>query len=838
VGGGGRRRARRDADVHRRSDRRAAGGRVTPEPPDAWDNTAAWLARHGALPALGVLTIAMAVLYGHIFTGETGGDDLTFHMAESARIADCLRHGDWDFWNPSANGGFASLYYYQAVPQLASAIPTALFGHHAFWFQLSVVLPHILAPAAAYRGMRLLGATPWQAVIAAGAIAFQNGQSRWGMGNAGTFEVGLYTQTWALAALPVALGHTARWVMDGKGLAPAIAWGTFVWLCHPFAGISLGIILMAAFAALAILAAIAPVFAELAGPELDAPRDLFRAALAHVRRRWRTPPPRPLIPELVRSIVVGVALLVAWMPIYLPLLVDYDGFGGFPHRVKDEVGPGFTTLADWHFTGALLDFGRYAAILTFALLPVLAFVRGRCYRWLWAPALVFAILLGLGPHVGKTSGDDLFPAVRFLGAMQVLLCLGIGAGVYELGRHVWNLRARTLAWWAWRVGLTGVVVALIAGIVLAFALGDADGRAIGIARWATFGLVDSAGVLRALGILVAAACVFAVRPVWRALETQYAQRTGLAALIAALSIMTVLPGWDALDRRIYVLGDLPRDKPGTQRAQIMEVIDILAHQPPGGRKQVGPGCENHWWNLLGYVYGRVPALLQMGGGGLQASPNYDFVWSVRDFKKLAWVYDTPYLVFANDKEKDVVRGETVAKTATHEVRRLPAPGLVSAVHVTGILPAGPTRAGTEVRKKAIEWLRSDDPYKDRHKAYAGHGPAGAPPDAKVLRAWRQDSPGDEADIVAEVEVASPSTFVARESWHPRWHVYLDGREAPVRRLTPDFPAVDVPPGKHVIAFRFERPWWAHASWLAWPLMTLLGWIANRRLVHRARARSA
>ena len=48
--------------------------------------------------------------------------------------------------------------------------------------------------------------------------------------------------------------------------------------------------------------------------------------------------------EVPRLIVLGVAMLLAAMPVWLPLLVDYDGFGGFPHRVNDEVGPGFNEL--------------------------------------------------------------------------------------------------------------------------------------------------------------------------------------------------------------------------------------------------------------------------------------------------------------------------------------------------------------------------------------------------------------------------------------------------------------------------------------------------------------
>jgi len=116
--------------------------------------------------------------------------------------------------------------------------------------------------------------------------------------------------------------------------------------------------------------------------------------------------------------------------------------------------------------------------------------------------------------------------------------------------------------------------------------------------------------------------------------------------------------------------------------------------------------------------------------------------------------------------------------------------------------------------------------------YYGYGGLMQAPDAKVLRAFRQDSPGDAADIYAVVDAAAPTTVMARESWHPRWHAYIDGVPAPVRRVTPDFPAVDVSPGHHVIALRFERPWWAHVSWLPWPVMPLVAWLVTRRRQRR------
>jgi hypothetical protein len=308
---------------------------------------------------------------------------------------------------------------------------------------------------------------------------------------------------------------------------------------------------------------------------------------------------------------------------------------------------------------------------------------------------------------------------------------------------------------------------------------------------------------------------------------QYGVRTGVAAVVAALAVLVAVPGARMEASRVHTLVD----QQNNVRDQMMKVIDVLEHAPPG-RKQVGPGAENHWWNLLSYVYGRVPSLLQMGGGGLQASPNYDFLWSVRDFAKNAWLYDAPYLLFEKGKGTTMPVGDVVVETAGYVVRRLPTPGLVSAIQITGVLPPGPTGANTDARKAALAWMRTDMPLKDRHLVYDGFGLPGTAPMGTVLRAWRQDSPGDAADIVAEVDSTAATTFMARESWHPRWHAYLDGVDVPVRRVTPDFPAVDVPAGRHLLQFRFERPWWATASYLAWPLAALAAWLGlviwNRR----------
>jgi hypothetical protein len=776
--------------------------------PDLWDRCAAWLMQSGALPALGLITLAMVVIYIDVFRGEVAGDDLTFHLAESARIADCLRAGDFDLWNPSANGGFASAYYYQVIPQLASALPAALFGHHLFFFQLSVFLPLVLAPVAAYRGMRLLGATPWQAAFAALAVGMLNGESRWGTGNAGTFQVGLYTQTWALAAFPIALGHAVRWATEARGLAPSIAWGAFVALCHPFAGVSLGLALIAGH----VGRAVAGLFR---GRTVDVDDD-DRSLVPSLGERWRSLRRRPWAREFLRLAILAGCLCLAWMPIWLPLIVDYHGFGGFPHRVADEVGPGFQALGKWFASGGILDFKR-PLVLTCLLPIVVVFARPQFGRWLWAPVVLYALMLGLGPHMPKTA-DDLVPAVRFLGAMQVLMALAIGAGSTAIARMLWDAETGS------RLARAAPFVLALAGLAAAGFLGYSvvtatpDTMAHELARIITVGQLSPATARWVLlGVLIAIVAALLV-VVWPPLHTQYGVRTGVAALAAALIVLLTLPGARALAMRVRVLDDFP----GSHGEELRAITWLLQFQPPG-RKQVGTGAENHWWNLLSYEYGRRPSLLMMGGGGLQASPNYAILWAMRDHAKNAWVYDAPYLVFHQNNADKMPPGELILRTKNYLVRRLRAPGLVSPVRVTGILPAGREAA----RAGAISWIKSDQPFRDNVLAYDGFGRPGDAPRGRVLRAFRQPSPGDDADMYAEVNVAVKSTFVARESWHPRWRVYIDRVAAPVRRVTPDFLAVDVPAGRHVLAFRFERPWWAHASWLAWPLVPLAAWLLTR-----------
>lgn len=716
------------------------------EPRAPWAWLVRWHRDGRALPyaALALATLVLCAAYAGVFRGEPAGDDLTFHLAEIRRMADCLRAGDLDLWNDSANAGYASAYYYQAVPLLVPAALAAATGTEVLpWFQLCLFLALVLVPLAGYRGLRLLWASRWAAALGGIAVAFTISSSKWGHGADGTFLVGLYTQTWAFAAFPLALGHTARWLSTGESLGPAIAWGAFVGLCHPFAGIALGVAAGAGVASDVLLA-----LGRALSRRLGAPR--WPRVLTLPQRPHEEPapaPPAPLGRTLVRLLVLGAALLLASASAWLPVLVDYAGFGGFPHRVQGEDGPGVSLLWRWLWRGGLLDAYRLM-VLTVALPLALLVARARYLRWLWSAAAAYAILLSIGPHL--VTQDDLLPAVRFLGSLQITLGLAIGAGLVAVAAWLEQQLTRVLA----------------------------------------------SSVARAV-VLALAAAYFAV-----------------------------LMGWGAAvqAKRVYVAADSAK----TYRAELMQVIAALAKEPPG-RKQALHGATSHWWNLLPYVYAARPALLQMGGGGLQASPNYDFLWTDREPARNAWLFDAPYVVFKLPAESSDPEGSTVFRTSRFEVRKLEAPGLASPVQVTGTLPPG-RKPG---HRAALAWLHSGGPRRNQHLAYHGHGGAGPAPQARVLAVKRQLSGGDAPDLIADVEASAPSTLMFRESWHPRWTGLIDGVEVPVRRLTPSFAALEVPAGRHTVALRFDRPWWALAAWVLWPLLALAGALVSRRASPRA-----
>ena len=551
-----------------------------------------WL-DHVPLVALAALTGLTCWMYSHVFAGEICGDDNTYHYAEAAYLADAFAHGDFDLWNPSANGGFPSGYYYQLLPAAIPGILGALFGHVLFWFQLVLFLSMVLVPASVYRGLRVMGAEPWSAFGGAVAACFFLSGEKWGAGAEGVFWVGLYTQGVAMAAYPLAIGYGYRWMAHGKSAVAATGWGLFVGLSHPVAGVAAGL-------ALAVMLPIALVEQE------------QRA----VRRRYLWP--------LVRLVVLGVLYVAGAASAWGQVLVDYEAFGGFPHRVKGEDGPGFEGLQTWLRNGHFLDFERYPPrVLTALMVPSLVLSvfffwlrRWRYLAALWLSAFAFAYIIAVGRSL-KTA-DDLFPAVRVLGPLQFSLTMVIGAAC--VAGVVAGVRALEPVRPAWVAQLCQAALAFLVGLAL-------------------IATVPHAAGLHHERVRVAD-------------DYERIHRRELDPLLAAMR------------------------KAGPGR-----------FQNRGATTAKAPGVENHWFIILPHVYAGRDQLVTYGAAGLQSSTNFVYLWSTPNPIRSAWIYDAP-LVLTNHERGPGIGGTLLASTEHFELRELPSPGLVSPAQVVGALPPG------------------------------------------------------------------------------------------------------------------------------------------------------
>jgi hypothetical protein len=548
-----------------------------------------------ALPliALAAVTGLVAWMYNHVFAGEICGDDNSYHYAEAAFLADSFSHGDFDLWNTSANTGFPSGYYYQLLPAAIPGILAALFGHVLFWFQLTVFLSMVLVPAATYRGLRMMGAEPWAALGGAAMVPFVLSNSKWGAGAEGVFWVGLYTQGVAMVAYPLAIGYGYRWMAHGKSAVAAVGWGLFVGLSHPVAGVAAG----------AGLATMLPVaFAE----QQERP----------VRLRYLWP--------FVRLVVLGALYVIGAASAWLQVLVDYEAFGGFPHRVKGEEGPGFEGLQDWLRTGFFLDFDRWPPrVLTALLVPALVLSitfflwrRARHLLALWFSSLAFTYVIAAGRSL-KTE-DDLFPAVRVLGPLQFSLAMVVGASC--VGGAVAGIRWLESVRPAWVARLCQGTIAFLVGI-------------------AAIAYIPSAAGM-------------------------HHERVRIAEDYPRIHRRE-------LDELLPVMREAGRGR----------------FQNRGGTTDEAPGVENHWFVILPYIYAGRDQLVAYGAAGLQSSNNFVYLWETPNATRSAWIYDAPFILTNHQRGKDI-GGTLLKSTEHFELRELPSPGLVSAVQIIGTIPPG------------------------------------------------------------------------------------------------------------------------------------------------------
>jgi uncharacterized membrane protein len=114
------------------------------------------------------------------------------------------------------------------------------------------------------------------------------------------------------------------------------------------------------------------------------------------------------------------------------------------------------------------------------------------------------------------------------------------------------------------------------------------------------------------------------------------------------------------------------------------------------------------------------------------------------------------------------------------------------------------------------WMNSDWPAKGAHLLLDWHGsmPSGVrrAPEDLALPFMVSPAPNPAGAKVeqqqgetyaADIEVLRPAFAVFKMTWHPNWHAYVDGNRQPAVMLSPGFPGVQMPVGRHRVEFRYE-----------------------------------
>jgi hypothetical protein len=289
------------------------------------------------------------------------------------------------------------------------------------------------------------------------------------------------------------------------------------------------------------------------------------------------------------------------------------------------------------------------------------------------------------------------------------------------------------------------------------------------------------------------------------------------ALVGAVALLA-LSAPRVAGARVKTLDDIP----GMHPAELDELLFVFAKLPKGRVVSLSGATASHWYNSLPYVHAEQPALRAYGGAALQSSANYIYLmqFPVCEHGKL---YGARWLLVDRKQEGVCSQARLVHRTEHFSLLELPGGNLFEPVQVVGSL-----RAERNVhRYDAFKWLQSGAPERAEHLTVGDDDGARLPPRGRVI--GESSGPSRYAAAVS-TEGPGPTTFMLKVTWHPGWSATIDGAPAPVRRVSPDFLAIDVPLGEHRVRFVFARPAWTWA--LLWAdlalVLGLVGWSVWRK----------
>ena len=235
-----------------------------------------------------------------------------------------------------------------------------------------------------------------------------------------------------------------------------------------------------------------------------------------------------------------------------------------------------------------------------------------------------------------------------------------------------------------------------------------------------------------------------------------------------------------------------------------EIIATLKTLPPG---RTYAGLRTNWGNSMKWgdihfydllTFNQIPAVSPPYGS---MSLNSDLIWHFNDNNAAHYsLFNVKYAV-APAQLRLTSFFAPIKKTSRYTLYRVAGGGYEQFVHISDWRIAD---SQLDLFDQNRSWMLSVDPAASRfiRWSYLGmdRGPAPNPWDLRGSIINENVKPGR---IDAVVRTPNPATLVFKMTYHPDWHVEIDGREQSAFMVSPSFIGVTIPPGAHVVSAIYE-----------------------------------
>jgi hypothetical protein len=241
-------------------------------------------------------------------------------------------------------------------------------------------------------------------------------------------------------------------------------------------------------------------------------------------------------------------------------------------------------------------------------------------------------------------------------------------------------------------------------------------------------------------------------------------------------------------------------------ADLQAILSTLAALPPGGRTYAG--LRTNWGAQMtvgqakvtdALTFAAIPAVSPPYAG---PSLNSDLIWDFRDDDPGQFdLLDVRYVIAPAGLAVPSFY-TPMQQTTKYTLYRVQTSGAAEYVAITARRQA-PTQSA--LFDANLAWFKGPDPDARRFIRWDYGTPAGPPTtSAGCPGGGKTDFEYDASDAVhVVVECPAAATLAIKVTYHPNWHVSVDGQPVETFMVSPSFVGISLPAGKHTVDAVYE-----------------------------------